>query len=102
MTQALEIGTILPNPLYRGEMIQTVCLDEWNQVPATERMPSLACKGGVGEGCSRHCNPVQAQANSYKPIFGLLRIRPTFSGVQLPTANPHPTLPLQARGGMAQ
>ncbi len=34
--------------------------------------------------------------------FRLLRIRLTVSGVQLPAANPHPTLPLQARGGMAQ
>ena len=72
------------------------------QTNATELMPSLTCKGGVGEGCSRHQWSVQARANSYKPIFGLLRIRPSFYAAQLPTANPHPTLPLQARGGMTQ
>ena len=56
----------------------------------------------VGEGCSRHQWSVQAQARRYKPIVRLLRIRPSFYSDQLPTANPHPTLPLQARGGMTQ
>ena len=53
-------------------------------------------------GCCRHRNPVRTLVRRYKPIFRLLRIRPTFSGVRLPAANPHPALPLQARGGMAQ
>ena len=94
MTQALEIGTILPNPLYRGEMIQTVCLDEWNQVPATERMPSLAWQGRGRGGMQQALQSCTSPGEFVQADFWLLRIRPTFSGVQLPTANPHPTLPL--------
>ena len=69
---------------------------------ATELIP-LPCLQGRGRGgmlqAPKSCT---TQARRYKPIFRLLRIRPTFSGVRLPAANPHPTLPLQARGGMAQ
>ena len=81
------------------------CLQGWCSAQRI-RIPN-DCRGQsyhnlwVGEGCSRHRNPVQAQARRHKPIFWLVRIRPTFSGIQLPAANPHPTLPLQARGGMS-
>ncbi len=102
MAQTLEIGTNSPNLVFRCEMIQTECLVKWNQVPVLSACPPLLGKGGVGEGCSRHRNLVQTRANSYKPIFWRLRIRPGFYDNPLPTANPHPTLPLQARGGMAQ
>ena len=81
---------------------ERACFDGWYKPMRLSACPPLLGKGGVGEGCSRHQWSVQARANSYKPIFGLLRIRPSFYSDQLPTANPHPTLPLQARGGMTQ
>ena len=61
---------------------------EWYHAKVSERMPSLTCKGGVGEGFVWHQS------------VWFLRIRPTFLLDGRCTANPLPTLPLQARGGM--
>ena len=64
-------------------------------------MPSLACKGGVGEGFAVP-GTIWYDPGRIRTIqmVGFLRIRPTVHVVLPGTANPYPALPLRARGGM--
>ena len=61
-------------------------------------MPSLTCKGGVGEGFAvPGSKSVQADAKWYYPIFQLLRIRRSW--LQIVSAYcPIPPTPLYTRG----
>ena len=83
-------GAVSPNGL--TERVLSV---EWNNFKGSERMPSLTCKGGVGEGFAVP-GTIWYDPGRIRTIqmVGLLRIRPTFLVIRPCTANPLPALPL--------